>query len=110
MSSERSIDIAGIRTELRLAPLNARFPATARIGYITDLDPSNPVYSPALLATQYAIAPRQLLIVGKKVVPEWAVGIFTRSGDYASAGAAHGYEMVANLGNGVVLYRRESSR
>lgn len=98
------------RTELRLAPLNARFPATAQFGYITDLDPSNQVYSAALLATQYALAPRQLFIVGKKAVPEWAVGIFTRPGDYASAGAAHGYEMAADMGNGVVLYHRKDSR
>lgn len=98
------------RAELRFAPLIARIPATAQIGYITDLDPSHPAYSAALMATQYALAPRQLSIVGKGIGPEWAAGNFSRPVDYASAGTTHGYDVVADMGNGVVLYRRKASR
>lgn len=98
------------RAELRFAPLIARLPATARIGYFTDLDPSSPAYSAAFLAAQYALAPRQLSILGKGARPEWAAGNFSRPVDFASAGAAHNYEVVADMGSGVVLYRRGSSR
>ena len=110
-NAEQFPDTYGVsRAELRFAPVIARIPATAPIGYITDLDPSSPAYSAAFLATQYALAPRQLLMVGKGADPEWAAGNFSRPIDYASAGAAHSYEMVADMGNGVVLYRRKSSR
>ena len=79
------------RAELRFAPLIARIPATAQISYFTDLDPSSPAYSAAFLATQYALAPRQLSIAGQGANPEWAAGNFSRPVDYASAGAAHSY-------------------
>ena len=98
------------RAQLRFAPLIARIPATAQIGYFTDLDPSSSDYSAAFVAAQYALAPRQLLIAGKAVAPEWATGNFSRPVDFAAAGAAHNYEVVADLGTGVVLYHRRSSR
>lgn len=98
------------RAEMRFAPLIARIPATAQIGYLTDLDPSSADYSAAFLAAQYALAPRQLSILGKGPTPEWATGNFSRPVDFAAAGAAHNYEVIADLGTGVVLYRRRSSR
>ncbi len=99
------------RAERRLAAVIARLPATARIGYITDLDPSNPAYSAALLATQYALAPRQLFVAGQVAVPlEWAVGVFERRRDVVSAGAASGYDVVSDMGNGFVLYRLKSAK
>src|SRR5512140_1418731 len=65
------------RAELRFAPLIARIPATAQLGYLTDLDPSSADYSAAFMAAQYALAPRQLLIAGKGAAPEWATGNFS---------------------------------
>jgi hypothetical protein len=50
------------------------------------------------------VAPRALLLNDPR--PEWAVGNFTKPLDFAAAGAARGYQMIADLGNGVVLYRR----
>ena len=84
-------------------------PANARIGYITDLAPDEKAYMPALLAAQYALAPRQLLTIGVGPAPELAVGNFARPADYVAAGAAKGYEVTADLGNGVVLYHRRRS-
>jgi hypothetical protein len=43
-------------------------------------------------------------------MPEWAVGNFSKPQDYASAGDAHGYTLVADLGNGIVLFRRKDLR
>src|SRR5262245_36237460 len=53
------------RAQIRFAPVLERVPANARIGYMTDLDPSQDAYSSAFLAAQYALAPRQLVVVGQ---------------------------------------------
>lgn len=110
-NAEQFPDTYGVtRAELRFAPLLERIPATAQIGYLTDIAPSNSAYAAALLATQSALAPRQLFVIGEGPSPEWAAGNFSHPVDFAAIGAAQGYEMAADLGNGVVLYRRKSSR
>jgi len=93
--------------QLRFAPLNARVPATAELGYFTDIDPTLPAYSAAFLAAQYAVAPRVLLFVDAQTQPEWAAGNFTKPMDFAAAGDAKGYTLTADLGNGVVLFHRK---
>jgi hypothetical protein len=97
------------RAQVRFAPLLERVPKTAVLGYITDLDPSSNPYSAAFLAAQYALAPRQLVTLRRGAAPEVAVGNFSKPQDYAAAGVAHGYELTAELGNGVVLYRRRTA-
>jgi hypothetical protein len=97
----------GDRARIRFAPLESKVPANAELGYFTDLDPSQSAYTPAFLAAQYAVAPRILSFVDAKTTPEWAVGNFSKPQDYVSAGEAHGYSLVADLGNGVVLFRRK---
>lgn len=107
--SEQFPDAYGAgRAQIRFAPVLERVPATARIGYMTDLDPSQDAYSSAFLAAQYALAPRQLVLVGQGSPTDVAVGNFSKPLDYAAAGAARGYELVADLGNGVVLFRRKT--
>jgi hypothetical protein len=99
----------GARAEIRFAPLAARTPSGAQLGYITDLDPSQPAYAAAFLAAQYALAPRLLVTLTPTAGdrPEWAAGNFTRPQDYAAAGAPLGYEAAADLGQGVVLFHRK---
>ena len=97
----------GERARIRFAPLESKVPANAELGYFTDLDPSQAAYTPAFLAAQYAVAPRVLIFVDAKSMPQWAVGNFSKPQDYASAGDARGYSLVADLGNGVVLFRRK---
>jgi hypothetical protein len=92
----------------RFAAFNARVPASAEVGYFTDLDPSRGAYTPAFLSAQLALAPRVVKFVNGPSAdrPQWALGNFTQPGDFAAAGNARGYTLVADLGNGVVLYRR----
>lgn len=97
----------GERALLRFAPLLNRVPASAELGYFTDLDASQPAYAPAFLAAQYAVAPRVLTFLDGKTRPEWAVGNFSKPLDFAAAGEARGYAMTADLGNGVVLFRQK---
>lgn len=95
------------RAEVRFAPVLSRIPPSAELGYFTDLEPSQPAYTPAFLAAQYAVAPRMLQLVNAQMSPEWAVGNFSKPLDFAAAGNARGYSIVADLGNGVVLYQRK---
>jgi hypothetical protein len=98
----------GGRAEARFAPLDERVPASAELGYFTDLIDSQPAYGPAFLAAQYAVAPRVLVLVDRQARPEWAVGNFSQPADFSAAGEARGYAMIADLGNGVILFRRKS--
>ena len=85
----------------RFQPAAARLPATGAIGYISDLA----VNSAAFLTAQYALAPRLLVPVGN-AEPEQAIGNFSKPSDYAGIGAKAGYRVEADLGNGVILYRK----
>jgi hypothetical protein len=98
----------GERAEVRFASLTARVPASAELGYFTDLDESQKAYAPAFLAAQYAVAPRVLVLLDREARPEWAVGNFSKPADFSAAGEARGYAMIADLGNGVILFRRKA--
>src|SRR5580658_6931864 len=78
----------GERAQVRFAPLLNRVPASAVLGYLTDLNESQPGYAPAFLAAQYALAPRVLRFLDDRQKPEWAVGNFTKPVDFAAAGEA----------------------
>ncbi len=98
------------RAEVRFAPIAAQIPVNGVVGYITDLDPAGTSFAPAFLAVQYALAPRQVVLLQTSSnKPEWAVGNFSKPVDYAAAGAAAGYEVAREEGNGVILFRRKSS-
>jgi len=78
------------RAETRFAPLLAKVPPNAALGYLTDLESTHQAYSAAFLAAQYALAPRQLLMLSTKTRPEWALGNFTKPVDFGLAGAEQG--------------------
>jgi hypothetical protein len=106
--AEKFPDAYGVeRSQARFAPLTARVPASAELGYFTDLEDSNPNYAVVFLAAQYAVAPRVLVLLDGKVRPEWVVGNFSRGADFEAAGEARGYALIADLGNGVVLFCRK---
>jgi len=97
----------GEHAQTRFAQLVERVPASAVLAYFTDLDPG-PAYDSAFLAAQYAVAPRVLVFLHGQPSPEWAVGNFSKPADFAAAGEAKGYAMIADLGQGVILFRRKS--
>jgi hypothetical protein len=91
----------------RLATAAARLPPSGTVGYISDLPVLTQDGMTGYLAAQYALAPRLLAPV-ERTSPQQAVGNFSRPTDYARAGAKAGYAVEADLGNGVVLYRKVS--
>ncbi len=78
-------------------------PASAVIGYITDLDPKSTSATVIFRTAQYALAPR-LLQLGS--AQEWVIGNFSQSGDFQAIGAAQGLRLIRDYNNGVVLYHR----
>lgn len=105
----QGVDPYGVeRTRVRMAPLLTRLPAGASAGYFSDLPPEHAAATPAFLAAQYVLAPRQLMPFANQPTAEWVVGNFNQPADYAGAGAAHGLTLVEDLGNGVILYRKAS--
>ena len=97
------------RAQVRFADVLVKIPPGERVGYFTDLDPNSALHTSEFLAVQYALAPRQLLMLGPATQLEWAVANFSKPQDYSAAGASRGYELVTDFGNGVVLYRRKAS-
>jgi hypothetical protein len=89
----------------RFAGASTSLPPRGEIGYISDLPLHGDAGTAAFLVTQYALAPRLLTPVGR-TSPQQAVGNFSRPTDYAAAGAKAGYAVEADLGNGVILYRK----
>lgn len=118
--------------EQRFAEVARRLPANGAIGYISDLpcegcasDPAQVPGTPrrqggdmrlgaalrnagnaAFVGARYALAPRLVAPIPEAASAEWAVGNFSAPGDFAAFGAESGFTMVADLGSGVVLYRR----
>jgi len=92
----------------RFAPAQAQLPKDAALGYISDLPLDKKAGVTAFLAAQYAVAPHALVLVDSSAATEWAVGNFALPGDYAAAAARLGYSVVADLGRGVLVFRRSS--
>jgi len=91
----------------RFAPALEKLPASVPLGYISDLEIGPNAGTAAFLAAQYAVAPHALIPVDHGKMFEWAVGNFSRPSDYAGAGAAAGYAVVADVGSGVIVFRRK---
>jgi len=98
----------GEHAQARFGPLLERVPTSAVLAYFTDLDPGQSASDSAFLAAQYAVATRVLVFLHGPPLPEWAVGNFSKPVDFAAVGEAKGYAMIADLGQGVILFRRKS--
>ncbi len=93
----------------RFAPLAARLPRGAVVGYLSDLPPGDRA-TLAFLQAQYALAPCLLVAVASNDPPELAVGNFIEAQNPAQLAAAQGYVVEADFGRGLFLLRRRASR
>jgi hypothetical protein len=108
VASQQPIDPYGVQSaSLRLAAVSGRLPPTGIVGYVSDLPPTaNTAGATAFHAAQYVLAPRVLVWADEKNAPSRAIGNFARPIDYGAAASRLGYALEADLGNGVVLYRK----
>ncbi|HAX41480.1 MAG TPA: hypothetical protein PLF84_03640 [Bryobacteraceae bacterium] len=98
-----SRDPYGVELALRrFAPARTQLPPGARVAYFTDVPLNSDAGVAAFLATQHALAPCLLLHPDLTAPPEFAIGNFSRPQNYQRPG----YDVAADLGNGVILYRR----
>jgi hypothetical protein len=94
------------KAEERLAAAAARIPATATVGYFSDVKMESDSGRSLFFAAQYALAPRLLVEAGGKVKYEYAIRESHSPVDLTSAGAAHGLKLVTDFGNGVALFKK----
>ncbi|MCL4793871.1 MAG: hypothetical protein KJZ84_04880 [Bryobacteraceae bacterium] len=90
----------------RFAPARRQLPAGARVAYFTDVPLNTEAGVAAFLAAQHALAPCLLVDPSGDQSPAWGAGNFSRPQPYEQPG----YRVIADLGNGVILYRREERR
>jgi hypothetical protein len=98
-----------IRQQERLEPALANIPLTGRVGYFSDLSMEDPIGQAGFFATQYAVAPRIVVLPGARVSAEWWIGSFSKQMDdqgYRKQGEDNGLIFVQSLGNSVGLYRK----
>lgn len=93
----------------RFAPLAARLPRGALVGYLSDLAPGDRA-TLAFLQAQYALAPSLLIALPAAEPPELAVGNFVNTHDAAPIAAANGYVVEVDFGQGLFLLRRKAPR
>ncbi|MBE0658881.1 MAG: hypothetical protein IH602_14405 [Bryobacteraceae bacterium] len=81
-----------------------------RIGYFNDRTPGSVAQQAALASAQFALAPQILVLDENRNDLEYWVGDFNAPRDFAGIGKVQGLELVADLGRGVVLYRRGAGK
>lgn len=92
----------------RFQDLMAALPATAIVGYVSDVPPSETLSSVLYASAEYTFAPRLVTDQHTKPAPEWVIGDFSEPLDVVQFGKQHGLMLVKDFGNGAVLYKNEA--
>ena len=90
----------------RFEGLRAATPDDAVLGYVTDEAPGSVLAGAMFNAAQYNLVPR---LLEKDKALDWTVGNFARPVDFAAVGRTYGLRVERDLGNGVILYRKEKA-
>lgn len=94
----------------RFSEVPARTGDASRIGYFNDRTPGSVTQQSALASAQFALAPQILVLDENRKDIEYWVGDFNAPRDFVGIGKVQGLDLVADLGQGVVLYRRGGSK
>lgn len=109
--TEKSGDAYRIRTVVeRFAGVPRQTGNAPRIGYFNDRTPGSVAQQAALTSAQFALAPQILVLDEKRKDVEFWIGDFNAPRDFAGIGKVQGLDLVADLGEGVVLYRRGAGK
>lgn len=79
-------------------------PQDAQLGYLTDASPGSAADAAMFLSAQYYLAPR---LLKRGATQQLVLGDFTRPGDFARIGASQGLRVQQDLGDGIVIFRKE---
>jgi hypothetical protein len=90
----------------RYQPVEAAAPPGVPLGYISDMTFDTPTGLSAFNGARYALAPRLVVHPSAKITPEYWIGNFSRQLDYKALGEPYDLELIKDLGQGVVLYRK----
>jgi hypothetical protein len=94
----------------RFAGVAARTQRESGIGYFNDREKGSNGAQAALASAQFALAPKVLVADENRRDIKYWVGDFTAPREFARIGEVMNLEMMADLGSGVVLYRRGASK
>jgi len=90
-----------------LGPALHEVPSGATVAYVSDTALADPRGIAQFFAVQYAIAPRLLVEEARARRPEWIVGLFAGVPDLSRYAGERGWIVERDLGDGVVLFRRQ---
>lgn len=96
--------------EARFAPAAGRLAGATYVGYFNDREKGSVRDQAAGASAQFAMAPKVLVHDERRTDVEFWVGDFSAQREFARIGEVKGLKMVADFGNGVVLYRRRPAR
>lgn len=92
----------------RLQDLMSALPATAIVGYVSDVQAGETVGAALYSGAQYTLAPRLVTDRRPSPAPEWVIGDFSKPLDVVQFGQKRGLTLVKDFGNGAVLYRNQA--
>ncbi len=92
----------------RFQDLMSALPATAIVGYVSDVQAGETVGAALYSGAQYTLAPRLVTDRHPSPAPEWVIGDFSKPLDVVQFGQKRGLTLVKDFGNGAVLYRNQA--
>jgi hypothetical protein len=95
--------------QARLRGLISSLPAVNVVGYFTDPESGLVTDVDKLLGAEYAFAPR-ILVRQSEFPQQWVVGDFSRRIDLAGFARTHGFRIVGDFGDGIILFERNGDR
>jgi hypothetical protein len=92
----------------RFQDLMSVLPATAIVGYVSDVAPNDTLSAALYSSAQYTLAPRLVTNQRSNRPPEWVIGDFSKPLDVVQFGKDRGLSLVRDFGNGAVLYKNQA--
>lgn len=96
--------------EVRFASTRGQLAGVTYVGYFNDREKGSVRDQAAGASAQFAMAPKVLVHDERRGDIEFWVGDFSAPREFARIGDVKGLRVVADLGNGVVLYRRRAAK
>lgn len=94
----------------RLEPVLRILPHGVRVGYLSDVPVAGVRGGTAFFAARNILAPRLVMQMIGDRRPEWVLGNFSKPVDAEAIAREHGLVVARDLGQGLVVFRRQADR